>query len=70
MIRIIMLILLRFAMSVCVSNHVFNAGMLDQTYALFMVTFNAYAEPKTDWCHSEVRMLSMTEVGPRDTAMA
>lgn len=35
-----------------------------------MVTFKAYADPKTDWCHRVVRILSMIEVGPRDMAMA
>lgn len=40
------------------------------TYALFMVTFSAYADPKTDWCQRVVRILSMTDVGPRDIAMA
>ena len=41
-----------------------------KTYALFMVTLRAYADPKTDWCHRVVRILSMIEVGPRDMAMA
>jgi len=34
------------------------------------VTFSAYADPKTDGCHREVRMLSMIVVGPKQTAIA
>lgn len=40
------------------------------SYALFMVTFSAYAEPKTDWCQRDVRMPSMIDVGPSETATA
>ena len=35
-----------------------------------MVILHAYAEPKTDECHSEVRMLSMIVVGPKEYATA
>lgn len=35
-----------------------------------MVTFSAYVNPRTDWCHSVVRILSMIDVGSRDNAMA
>ena len=42
----------------------------DYTYALFMVIFRAYAEPKTDGCHIDVRMLSTMVVGPKQLAKA
>jgi hypothetical protein len=35
-----------------------------------MVILHAYAEPKTDECHNEVRMLSMIVVGPKEYATA
>lgn len=35
-----------------------------------MVIFKAYAEPKTEECHMDVRMLSMMVVGPKQYAKA
>jgi hypothetical protein len=37
---------------------------------LFMVILRAYADPNTEWCHKEVRMLSMMVVGPKQNAKA
>lgn len=40
------------------------------TNALFIVTLSEYAGPKTNWCQSVARMLSMMEVGLSAMAMA
>jgi len=40
------------------------------TNALFMVILQAYALPKTEECHIEVRILSIIVVGPREYATA
>jgi hypothetical protein len=40
------------------------------TNALFIVILHAYADPKTDECQREVRMLSMMVVGPKEYATA
>lgn len=41
-----------------------------KTNALFMVILIAYAEPKTLWCHIEVRIESIIVVGPKQYANA
>ena len=38
--------------------------------ALFIVILHAYAEPKTEECQIEVRMLSIIMVGPKEYATA
>lgn len=41
-----------------------------ETYALFMVSLRAYADPKTDCSHIDVRMLSIRVVVPNGSVAA
>jgi hypothetical protein len=43
---------------------------MNEAYALFIVILTAYAEPKTDPSHMDVRMPSMMVVGPKQYATA
>lgn len=47
-----------------------EGGGVEVTYALLIVIFMPYAEPKTDWCHIDVLIESMMVVGPREKAKA
>lgn len=39
-------------------------------YALFKGIFKLYADPNTELCHMDVRILLMIVVGPSEKAMA